>query len=143
MLFAAASPTTGQIVGVLCVAAGVALASLPADATSNALAADPLYIAIAMISFAFPALAGIIKESIFKDAVKRLGGQQLEVLVVNAYCSAAQVGLLQGADSWQTGRRGCANELVMSPIWHVCVHCSGQLQLPVPAVGGDVAATYA
>lgn len=43
-------------------------------------------------SFASPALATIIKERIFRDAAKRLGGgQQLDVLVVNAYCSTAQV----------------------------------------------------
>lgn len=35
----------------------------------------------------------IIKEKIFKSAAKSLGGgKQLDVLVVNAYCSTAQVG---------------------------------------------------
>jgi len=55
-------------------------------------AVEPLYLAVCGASFVFPALATIIKEHIFKTAAKKLGGgQQLDVLVVNAYCSTAQV----------------------------------------------------
>jgi len=51
-----------------------------------------VYMALCIISFAFPALATITKEHIFKEAAKKLGGgQQLDVLVVNSYCSTAQV----------------------------------------------------
>jgi hypothetical protein len=51
-----------------------------------------VYLALCIVSFAFPALATITKEHIFKEAAKSLGGgQQLDVLVVNAFCSTAQV----------------------------------------------------
>lgn len=50
------------------------------------------YVLCCLASFAFPALATIIKEGIFREAERHLGGRKLDVLVVNAFCSSAQVG---------------------------------------------------
>jgi hypothetical protein len=90
-------PTPPQILGVAAVLIGVAVASLPAAAAAGSAAAavaavEPVYLAVCAASFVFPALATIIKEHIFKTAAAQLGGKQLDVLVVNAYCSTAQVG---------------------------------------------------
>ncbi|WIA35800.1 hypothetical protein OEZ86_004189 [Tetradesmus obliquus] len=92
-------PSLPQILGVLAVLAGVAVASWPSGSSAAAAAAaaeiQPLHLLLCVVSFAFPALATIIKERIFKDAARRLGsGQQLDVLVVNSYCSTAQAGFL-------------------------------------------------
>jgi hypothetical protein len=51
---------------------------------------EPLFVGLCAFSFLFPALSSIIKERIFQQAAGRLG-QPLDVLVVNAYCSASQV----------------------------------------------------
>lgn len=57
--------------------------------------ADPLYIGIFVSSMLFPALASIIKEKIFADAKEELGGQPLDIFVVNSFGSGAQaVGVL-------------------------------------------------
>ncbi|KAF6266272.1 Crt-like protein [Scenedesmus sp. NREL 46B-D3] len=90
-------PNAMQNLGVAAVLAGVAVASWPSGSSAAAAAAEvePAYLLLCIVSFAFPALATIIKERIFKDAARRLGGgQQLDVLVVNSYCSAAQAGFL-------------------------------------------------
>jgi drug/metabolite transporter (DMT)-like permease len=58
-----------QIIGVLAVLAGVAVASWPSGSSAAAAAAaeiEPLYLLLCIVSFAFPALATIIKERIFK-----------------------------------------------------------------------------
>jgi len=77
------------------VVAGVSLASLPPSAATAATAligpGDWKYVALCCISFAFPALSVNIKQKIFQDAKKQLGGRDLDVLVVNAYGSTAQV----------------------------------------------------
>jgi hypothetical protein len=86
-----------QVAGVALVASGVALASAPPGGQLSAALLGPgdlKYAAICVASFAFPSLAVIIKQQIFADARKRLGGRELDVLVVNALGSAAQVGAL-------------------------------------------------
>jgi hypothetical protein len=61
-----------QIIGVLAVLAGVAVASWPSGSSAAAAAAaaaaeiEPVYLVLCIASFAFPALATIIKERIFK-----------------------------------------------------------------------------
>lgn len=81
----------------LLVVAGVSLASLPpsglgAAATPSLVGPDNLkHIALCIVSFAFPSLSVIIKERIFKEAKEKLGGRDLDVLVVNAFGSTAQV----------------------------------------------------
>lgn len=87
-------PTLSQLAGVLLVAGGVCLASLPPAGAAGAAAAlvgpgDLRYVLLCVASFAFPSLAVIVKERIFKDARRQLG-RDLEVLVVNAFGSAAQ-----------------------------------------------------
>jgi drug/metabolite transporter (DMT)-like permease len=97
-------PNSLQILGVIAVLLGVGVASWPAAGSSGSSAAaavaavEPVYLVVCAASFVFPALATIIKEHIFKSAAKRLGGKQLDVLIVNAYCSTAQVcmGLFAG-----------------------------------------------
>jgi hypothetical protein len=92
-------PNALQILGVIAVLLGVGVASWPAAGSSGSSAAaavaavEPVYLVVCAASFVFPALATIIKEHIFKSAAKRLGGKQLDVLIVNAYCSTAQVRL--------------------------------------------------
>jgi drug/metabolite transporter (DMT)-like permease len=93
-------PSPSQVFGVIAVLIGVGIASLPAAAGSSGSSAaaavaavQPVYLLVCCASFVFYALATILKEQIFKDAAKRMGGRQLDVLVVNAYCSTAQVGV--------------------------------------------------
>ncbi|KAI8465758.1 MAG: hypothetical protein J3K34DRAFT_525075 [Monoraphidium minutum] len=88
-------PTAAQLAGVLLVAGGVALASLPPSALGAAGGAplvgpgDAKHVALCVASFAFPSLAVIVKERIFREARRTLG-RDLDVLVVNAFGSAAQ-----------------------------------------------------
>jgi hypothetical protein len=71
------------------------LASLPPEAaaagSSSLNTISPLYVGLSILSFAFPAAATVLKERIFKQAAQQMGGRQLDVLVVNSFCSAAQV----------------------------------------------------
>jgi drug/metabolite transporter (DMT)-like permease len=63
-------PSLLQILGVLAVLAGVAVASWPSGSSAAAAAVaaeiEPVYLLLCIVSFAFPALATIIKERIFK-----------------------------------------------------------------------------
>jgi hypothetical protein len=70
------------------------LASLPPEAAtagSSLPTISPLYVGLSILSFAFPAAATVLKERIFRQAAQQMGGRQLDVLVVNSFCSAAQV----------------------------------------------------
>ncbi len=85
-----------QVCGALMVALGVVLAAMPATAAAGsraapALHAEPRWVVLCLLSFAFPSLASIIKEQLFKDAQQRLGGRPLDVFVVNSFGSLAQV----------------------------------------------------
>ena len=51
---------------------------------------DPKYALIFVGSMIMPALSSIIKEKIFTDAREKLGGQQLDLFVVNSFGSLAQ-----------------------------------------------------
>jgi hypothetical protein len=77
------------------VVGGVGVASISPSASAMASHAaasiQPQHVIMCLISFAFPALATITKESIFRASATHLKGQQLDVLVVNSYCSAAQL----------------------------------------------------
>lgn len=53
-------------------------------------AVQPAYIALAIASFAFPALASIMKEALFKREKERLGGQPLDIFIVNSFGSLYQ-----------------------------------------------------
>ncbi len=87
-------PTLNQILGVLLVVSGVCLASLPPTSAAAALIqpGDWKYVLLCVVSFAFPAFTVIIKQQIFQDYRRRMG-RDLEVLVVNAFGSTAQVGV--------------------------------------------------
>ena len=50
----------------------------------------PVYAAIFVGSMLFPALSSIVKEKMFSDAKEKLGGQQLDLFVVNTFGSAYQ-----------------------------------------------------
>ncbi len=83
------------MLGCLLVLGGVLLAAAPSGASSMQI--DPRYAALLVMSFAFPSLAVIIKERVFKSAEVALGGQKLDVLVVNSLGSSAQVRPRAGA----------------------------------------------
>jgi drug/metabolite transporter (DMT)-like permease len=72
-IFAAYRPSLLQILGVLAVLAGVAVASWPSGSSAAAAAVaaeiEPVYLLLCVASFAFPALATIIKERIFKVCI--------------------------------------------------------------------------
>lgn len=95
-------PNLLQILGVISVLIGVGVASWPGSSGSSVgssaaavvAAVEPVYLGVCLLSFVFPAAATICKEHIFKTAARRMGGQQLDVLVVNAYCSTAQAAFL-------------------------------------------------
>jgi hypothetical protein len=105
---------------------GVGVASWPGSSGSSVgssaaavvAAVEPVYLGVCLLSFVFPAAATICKEHIFKTAARRMGGQQLDVLVVNAYCSTAQVGREGGqgagacaaSNAAEMGRRATAQE---------------------------------
>lgn len=78
---------------------GVGIASWPGNngAAAAVAAVEPVYLAVCAASFVFPALATIVKEHIFKSTAQQLGGKQLDVLIVNAYCSTSQVSCKRGA----------------------------------------------
>lgn len=71
--------------------AGVVAIMAPSAASGAASAAaiDPKYVALTLASTAFPALATIVKDKIFRDAKAALG-RPLDVFVVNTSGSAAQ-----------------------------------------------------
>jgi hypothetical protein len=96
-------PNHMQIIGVLAVLAGVAVASWPSGSSAAAAAAaaeiEPMYLLLCIVSFAFPALATIIKERIFKVSMLHF----IRVLLHNmlsyhmrqwGYCSQALHGAL-------------------------------------------------
>lgn len=82
-----------QVAGAVLVLAGVVTIMIPtAGSISGAVfSADPKYVVLCLLSAAFPSLATIVKEGIFKDAKEQLGGRQLDIFCVNTFGSAAQV----------------------------------------------------
>lgn len=85
--------TWGQIVGCLLVTAGVVIVvSSGSGGDVKSIAESGLFWPLVMIgSTAFSAGASIIKEFVFKDAAKRLGGgQSVDIFVVNTFGSSAQ-----------------------------------------------------
>eukprot|EP00798_Chlamydomonas_sp_ICE-L_P024226 gene24226-9825_t len=92
--------STWQILGALGVMSGVVFAGAPpqlldiltgSSSTQIAVASqvDPFYVAVCVVCFAFPAMATIIKERLFKNAKDQLG-VPLDIFVVNSFGSLFQ-----------------------------------------------------
>ncbi|KAK9789740.1 hypothetical protein WJX73_001036 [Symbiochloris irregularis] len=84
-----------ELVGAAAVVGGVVCAAWPSHAGGSILAqTNPIYTVLFMASLFFPAVSTILKQDIFERAKAKLGGQQLDIFVVNTFSSLAQAGFV-------------------------------------------------
>eukprot|EP00210_Caulerpa_lentillifera_P001937 g1860.t1 len=79
-----------QFIGAGLIVVGSAMASQATVATGNSGQTNLFYVMILNTAFFLYALAGVIKDKIFKQSKELLKGQNLDIFVVNSFGSVAQ-----------------------------------------------------
>lgn len=80
-----------QLAGVAAVVVGVSLAAGSTQQQATAMVVPLAPALLYLLSVQFPALVSVIKEGFFADARRALGGQQIDIFVVNTSASVAQM----------------------------------------------------